>query len=257
MKGIKLFVVVVWLMVVFTGGNVLAHHAMEYIELESYTTAPQGGKLFHLHYDYYVPDKDDPTQDHWELTPGFSYGIVDRLMFDVHTHFAKFGAAHDITGNTAYETLGPSPFIEAVAAAFQYRITEPEQLPVNIAGIIEYEYAMPRSQDVLGGGNVLVGKLVVSKDFGVHSNVVLNIMCGLDDSVGFVEWGFGGKTPITDDPNGTAVGIEILGDFDGVLKAIPGIYYPIQENAIMKFGMEIGNAKSDYLRASVSLMYKF
>ncbi len=62
--------------------SVFAHHAMEYIEVESYITAKQGERVFHLHYDYMVDDSDNPGLDHWEFTPGISYGIVDRLMRD-------------------------------------------------------------------------------------------------------------------------------------------------------------------------------
>ena len=61
-------------------GVSLAHHAMEYIEMESYTTAKRGEYVFHLHYDYMVDDEDDADLDHWELTPGLSYGLLDRLM---------------------------------------------------------------------------------------------------------------------------------------------------------------------------------
>ena len=35
-----------------TAGSASAHHAMEYIEMESYTTARQGELVFHLHYDH-------------------------------------------------------------------------------------------------------------------------------------------------------------------------------------------------------------
>ncbi len=75
-------------------GPLQAHHAMEFIELESYNTAPQGAFVFHLHYDYLVDDRDQPKLDHWELTPGLSYGITNRLMVDIHSHFAKFGNDH-------------------------------------------------------------------------------------------------------------------------------------------------------------------
>jgi hypothetical protein len=96
---------------------------MEYVELESYSTARRGEFVFHLHYDYMVDDKDNPKLDHWEFTPGLSYGITDRLMIDFHTHFAKFGAEHVVEDKrNLYEPLGPSPFMEAGALSLQYRL---------------------------------------------------------------------------------------------------------------------------------------
>ena len=108
-----------------TAGTAPAHHALEYIEMDSYSTAPKGWSVFHLHYDYFVDDEDNPRLDHWEITPGFSYGITDRLMIDFHTHFAKFGADHIVEDRMAeFEPDGPSPFLEAFAFAAQYRLTE-------------------------------------------------------------------------------------------------------------------------------------
>ncbi len=65
----------------FLKSPLLSHHAMEFIELESYNTASKGEVVFHLHFDYMVDDKNNPDLDHWEYTPGFSYGITNRLMF--------------------------------------------------------------------------------------------------------------------------------------------------------------------------------
>jgi hypothetical protein len=99
-------------------GAAWAHHAMEYVDMESYSTAKRGEKVFHLHYDYMVDDDKDPRMDHWEFTPGLSYAITDRLMADMHTHFAKFGAGHVVEERAAeFEPNGPSPFMEAVALA--------------------------------------------------------------------------------------------------------------------------------------------
>ena len=106
--------------------------------MASYTTARQGEVVYHLHYDHMVDDADNPKLDHWELTPGFSYGILDRLMFDIHTHFAKFGAAHVVPDKQGdFGESGLSPFMEAVAASLQYRVTEGALVDAAVVGTLE------------------------------------------------------------------------------------------------------------------------
>lgn len=235
-----------------------SHHAMEYIEMESYSTALQGQKVFHLHFDYFVPNKDDSSENHWEFTPGISYGITDRLMFDFHTHFAKFGPAHIVDPDKAQDPVGPPPFMEAGAISLQYRITEPNQLPVNIAGVFTYEFPYKRSKDLLDGKEVYEMTLIVAKDFGLHSNVTLNLKYGKDGDEEINEYGIGFKTPLTENPEGAAVGIELLGDYKGATKILPGIYFPLVENITVKTGLGFGNKKSEEeLRCNVTLMYRF
>lgn len=73
------------IMTVALTGTALAHHAMEYIEMESYTTARRGESVLHLHYDYMVDDA------HWAIgakTPvssdphGIAAGIEVMGSFD-------------------------------------------------------------------------------------------------------------------------------------------------------------------------------
>lgn len=233
-----------------------AHHAMEYIELDSYSTARKGEFVFHLHYDYYVDDKNDPTQDHWEFTPGLSYGITDRLMADFHTHFAKFGVGHVVEEKKAeFEPFGPSPFMEAGAFCLQYRITE--GWFINFAALLTYEFPYQRSKELLDGKEVYEGTLILSKDFGIHSNITLNLTYGRDGDEEVKSWGLGIKTPVSEDPHGIAAGVEIIGNFDGNYSILPGVYAPLGvDNITFKTGLEFGK-NLDSIRSNVTLMYRF
>ncbi|MCX7591573.1 MAG: hypothetical protein N2255_08100, partial [Kiritimatiellae bacterium] len=239
------------------------HHAMEYIEMESYSTARRGEAVFHLHYDYLVEDSDNPRLDHWEFTPGLSYGLTDWLMADVHTHFAKFGPEHVVEEWRAqFEPDGPSPFMEATAVALQGRL--PDTLPVHVAVALTWEIPFHRAERVLGSEDHLyAGTLILSRDFGAHGNVCANITYEREGDADTWAWALGVKTPISRDPHGIAAGVEVMGDFEGDRwSALPGVYAPISETIIMKTGLEIGRARNDAkwcetLRANVTLMYRF
>ncbi|MCK5222949.1 MAG: hypothetical protein KAR14_15275 [Candidatus Aminicenantes bacterium] len=231
-----------------------AHHAMEYIEMESYSTARKGEFIFHLHFDYMVDDNTNPALDHWEFTPGISFGISDRLMFDFHTHYAKFGADH-VSGepNNAFSSNGPSPFMEAMALSLQYRITQ--GLPVNFAVSVTYEVPFARSRDLLGGEDVIEGMLIAAYEFGNHSNLTINFLAGYEGGESFSGWALGVKTSLTGDPHGIAAGLEMLGDFSGETSIIAGIYFPLgSENIIFKTGLEFSSGSS---RANSTMMYRF
>jgi len=243
-------------------GNAFAHHAMEYIEMESYTTARQGEVVFHLHYDYMVDDEDNPDLDHWELTPGFSYGVLDRLMFDVHTHFASFGVDHVVAERREeFEPNGTSPLMEAVAASLQYRLTEGWVVDVAVAGTIEVPFS--RSEDLLGSeDNVYEGLLILGRDFEGHRNVTLNFCYEAEGNEDDFFWALGAKAPISADPHGIAAGIELMGSFDDAgdnWSVLPGVYMPLgAPNVTLKTGLELGKSDgADALRANVTLMYRF
>ncbi|MBA7495465.1 hypothetical protein ES702_06052 [subsurface metagenome] len=243
----------------FFGKCSFAHHAMEYIEMESYTTAREGEFVFHLHYDYMVENKDCPGEDHWELTSGLSYGITDRLMVDIHTHFAKFGNALLVEEEQAnYEPNGPSPFMEAVAFGLQCRVTE--NSPVDVAVACVYEVPFSRSKDLLDGEEVYEGILILGRDFRTHSNISLNLKYGKDGDETIKEWALGVKVPISDDPHGIAAGVEFLGcfeDFEDSWSILPGVYMPLGgENIIFKTGLEFGKGMES-MRANTTLMYRF
>lgn len=233
----------------------IAHHAMEYIELESYNTAKKGEFVFHLHYDYFVDDNKNPSLDHWEFTPGLSFGISDRLMFDAHTHFAKFGNDHIIDSEKElYSPLGPSPFKEAAAFSLQYRVTT--SLPVNIAVAATYEIPFSRARLLLDSKNLVEGVLILGLDFAEHSNITANLKAGKEGDESYIEWGLGIKTPLSPIAHGISGGVEFLGDFKGGISLLAGIYFPLgAENIIVKTGILIGNSRNE--RLNTTLMYRF
>ncbi|MDI6774564.1 MAG: hypothetical protein QME60_04100 [Verrucomicrobiota bacterium] len=245
-------------------GTAPAHHAMEYIEMESYSTAKRGEKVFHLRYDYMVNDGGNPDLDHWEFTPGLSYGITDRLMADIHAHFAKLGSDHVVEESQAeFEPNGPSPFMEAVALCLQYRLTQ--GWPVDAAVSGTWEIPFGRAEELLGSEDyVCAGTLILSREFGEHGNVCANFTYEVEGDEDEWGWALGVKNPISADPHGISAGVELMGDFDGTRwSVLPGVYAPISETIILKTGIEIGQEKgeedrwADTLRANVSLMYRF
>ncbi len=123
-----------------------------------------------------------------------------------------------------------------------------------------YEVPFKRSKDLLDGKEVYEGILILSKDFGEHSNACLNLKFGKDGDETVKEWAFGGKTPISEDPRGIAAGVEFLGsfeDFGDSWSILPGIYMPLGgEDIILKTGLEFGKGMES-MRANVTLMYRF
>lgn len=238
------------------GGTLFPHHAMEYIETESYYTARMGEYVFHLHYDYFVEDQNNPFLDHYEWTPGLSYGLSNRLMLDVHTHFAKFGSDH-VLPEKQYRFFpgGPSPFVEALAFSLQYRVTTSS--PVQIAVSAFYETPFERSEDLLGGERAYGGILILSHSFSNHANITANLIWEKDGDAEGTAWALAAKIPLTGDAHGISAGVELLGDFDGEFSVLGGFYMPLgSPNIIFKTGLQVGK-KAESLRMNVSLMYRF
>jgi hypothetical protein len=234
-----------------------AHHAMEFIEIESYSTPRRGEGIFHLHYDYYVDDEDDPNMDHWEITFGMSYGFTDRLMGDVHAHYSGFeNGLIEEDQQPKYEPNGPSPFVEAVAFVLQYRLTEGGWIDVGLSGTMEIPFDQAR--DLLGSEEVFEGTLILSRSFGVHGAVVLNLTAGTEGNEEYQEYALGVKHPLTADAHGIAAGVEWLGEFeefDDTWMILPGVYVPLAGGpAILKAGVGMGRNTS---RASVTMMVPF
>lgn len=255
----KLLVLALALAAVLVPGSVFGHHALEYIELESYTQPAQGQGLFHLHYDYFVPDEEVNRLDHWEFTPGLAIGLTNWLMFDVHAHFAGFGWGH-ITPEHQAEfdpALGMPPFFEAAAATLQVQLTKPGQFPIGIGAAFTYETPFNRSREYLDGGEVYQGTLIFFYEFSEHRNICANFYYGSDGGESFGEWGIGAKSPLSPDPNGIAAGVEVLGDFEGGLSVLPGVYFPLTPQTLIKTGFQFGNEKWEQTRASVNLLYLF
>lgn len=238
---------------------VFAHHALEYIGIEGYTTAKKGEFIFRLQYDYIVDDKDNPSLDHWEFTPGLSYGITNRLMFDFHTHFAKFGSGYVVEEKRKeYEPLGPSPFMESASFVLQYRVIEGWLVNIGVSGL--YEIPFQRSRELLDSKEVYQATLIVSKNLGEHSNICFNFTYGKDGDEEIKQFALGAKTPVSDDPHGIAAGIEFLGAIEEKTlnwSVLPGLYFPLAaENIIFKTGLEFGK-NMDSMRANITLMYRF
>ncbi len=237
-------------------GSLQAHHAMEFIALESYNTAPRGSFVFHLHHDYIIDDQEQPNLDHWELTPGLSYGITDRLMADVHGHLAKFGSGHLVSdAESQYGILGPSPFMEAIAFALQYQITH--NTPLEIGVTIGYEEPFSRSVELLAGQRVFTAALIANKAFDGHRSLLVNLYSELEgDEVGY-GWGLGFRSPLTPDTHGVAAGIEVLGDLNGEYSILPGIYFPLgMQDIVFKTGLEFAPGQG-VIRSNITLMYCF
>lgn len=235
---------------------VLAHHAMEYIEMESYSTARSGQKIFHVHYDYLVDNYANSAEDHWEYTPGLSFGITNRLMVDAHTHFAKFGIDHIVNDQQAnFTSQGPSPFMEAVAFAVQYRLTEGSFIDVAIGGV--YEEPFQRSRDLLDGQRGFEGILILSRGLGARGSICANFRLGRSGEETVSEWALGVRNPLTEDAHGIVAGVELLGDMNGNWSLLPGVYFPLgDQNIVFKTGLELGKDMNS-IRANATLMVIF
>ncbi len=236
---------------------VFAHGVGQYLQLDSYDYQEKGAASFYIRYDYMAPDKLDARSDRWEMTPGFSYTVIDGLCLDAHFHFAKFGVNNlESDSKNEYDPLGPPPFIEAAALGFQYNL--PQLLPVDIAFALEYEIPFDRAKKLLGAGEVVESKVVLGRDFGNHSNISLNLIAEIEDSDTEVEWGAGIKTPLSRDPHGIAGGIEVFGSFDDLrdeLSVLPGIYIPVgHDETVFKTGIEFGKKP---LKFTAELAYFF
>ena len=278
MKKIIFFVTGFAVLNMFAVFPAFPHHAMEYIETESYSTARAGEFVFHWHYDYFVDDKHDPQSDHYEVTPGLSYGIFDRLMIDVHGHFAKFGASHIDNSNpivlAGYEDQypdGPSPFIEAGAVAVQYRITEHNEFPIDLAISPFFELPTSRAESLLNSEKVYGGTIIISRNFGLHNNLTANFGYERDGDEDVYNWAIGAKFVLsTMDEHAPAFGVEVLGDYEGHVGIMPGIYANILQNTVFKAGIFIGlsqyRRKADHdfqkdkeedIRANITVMTKW
>lgn len=235
-----------WVMAVFTALVVVAlparaHHALEYLDVESFESAKKGEGLFYTRFDYFVDDSDDNTMNHWEITPGISYGIWNRITFDLHIHFSKFESGHFADGITR------PPFFEAVAPNLLFQITPPDKYFMNVGVALTYEIPLPRARDLLGSRQAVEGSLILGKNFWAHSNVTLNIVGGVEEGgETYAEWRIGTKHPITSIAHGISAGVEIMGDFKGEeVKVLPGVYVPILQNLRLKLGFGFGFFEED------------
>ena len=253
----------VMLLAVVAGGTPAAgHHAMEFIEMESYEVARRGEFVFHLHYDYMVDNVCNPREDHWELTPGLSYGVIDKLMVDVHTHFAKFGPDLVVEDERAgYEPQGPSPMLEAMAVSLQYPLTQGWAIDIGVIGTLEVPF--PDAEKLLGSEDLVYqGTLILGKGFDDHSNITINLGYEREGDEDAGSWAVGFKRPLSEDPHGIAAGVEVMGAAEEVgdnWSVLPGVYMPLgAPNVILKTGLEFGEGEgANTRRANLTLMYQF
>ncbi|MFH1313684.1 MAG: hypothetical protein ABIJ00_10740 [Candidatus Eisenbacteria bacterium] len=250
------------LIVLMTSLPAAGHHAMEYIEMESFGTVRGGEFVFHLHYDYMVDNTCNPREDHWELTPGLSYGVIDKLMLDVHTHFAKFGPDLVVEEERAgYEPQGPSPMLEAMAVSLQYPLTDAWLLDIAVAGTVEIPFS--DAERLLGSEDLVYqGVIILGRGFEDHSNVTVNVSYEKEGGEDALSWALGIKRPISENPHGIAAGVEVMGadeDIGDNWSVLPGVYMPLgAPNIILKTGLEFGESDgANTRRANVTLMYLF
>ncbi len=232
-----------------------AHHALDFISLESYTTPQSGEMLFYLHYDHMTENDGNPLEDHWEITPGLSRGLTDDLMIDGHFHYAKFGTEH-LTDQQKpnYSTDTTAAFVEALAVSLQYQLVDLAIFKVGLG--FTYEQPMNRAKVLLGSEEGYEGTLILHRDLSRHSTIVANISLASEDGEEEFSWGVGGKKPISSDEHGIAGGLEISGSDSGDFSVMPAIHMPFgEEGTILKTGMEFGNR--DNYRYNLSLMSSF
>ncbi len=234
-----------------------AHHALEFIDVESYSVAPHLGFIFYTRYDYRVDDKNDPSLDHWEITPGISCGLFNFLMLDAHTHLARFGPGHVVDGTEL------PPFFEAFSVSALAQITRPRQFFLDLAFYLSYENPFERSRNYLDGKYGIEGMLVAEHTFANHAKITVNAGYSHEfDGETDYPYAIGIKTPLTEDEHGISAGLEIFGSFKSTeIETLAGVYMPFLESILMKVGLgisfeeELGAAKG--YRAAFQLMYIF
>jgi len=238
--------------------NLHSHHALEYIDVESYSIAQKNQAVFYLRHDYYVEDKRNAELDHWEITPGVSYGFFKYLMGDIHIHLSKFGTGFIKDGEEV------SPFFEAFATSLITQITKYKSLPIDIAMSFIYEYPFKRARELIGGKQAFEVRLILSRDFLEHSNITLNLYYSIEEGIEHsYGWMFGTKHPLTSDMHGISGGLELNGDFNGKeIAFLPGIYIPISQNSRLKVGFGLGlnddgERLKRNLRSAIQFMYVF
>ena len=209
-----------------------AHHAKDYIVVESYDTTYEEQVYVLNEFDFFKPDTDHGSKDNWEYTPTVLYGITDRLMYNFHFHVKR--------------VTGRDPFFEAFTMGLQYRLLERHELPVDIAFSLDYEYPTPRSEDVLDGKDIMTLTGIFSKNFRHGINVTLNlfgereIVLGEHSEIG---WRVGAKGPVIPPlRRRLEAGLEFEGIFDKDprTEVIPGVYTHVFDGNVIKAGIGFG-----------------
>jgi hypothetical protein len=110
----------------------------------------------------------------------------------------------------------------------------------------------------LDGRRGFAGMLILSRDFGLHSNICANLKIGKDGDENYEEWAVGMRMPLSRNAHGPAAGIEVLGDFSGSpVSVLVGLYFPLgSENIVFKTGLQFTRGIGAS-RANSTLMYRY
>ncbi len=248
-----------------------AHHALEFIDVSSYTLTGQGESAVYLIYDHKTDDADDPGSERWEFTPGLSYGVTDWLMVDAHTHYAKFGPnyidqgylnglAEDVRART--ESEGAAAMLEAAAVSAQVALPRFNDF-VDVGFSLAMEIPFSQAEEVLGSDTLgYSAELILRRELPGHRMITANLINVMEDEGdGYEhsqEWRLGFRTPVSPNPEGIAVGLELSGSFDeGDWFFMPGVYAPITSSVMAKMGLQMNGDEMEAHRFHASLMYLF
>lgn len=227
-----------------------AHHAKDYIVVESYDTTNEDQVYVLNEFDFFIPDTDHGSEDNWEYTPTVLYGITDRLMYNFHFHLKR--------------VTGRDPFIEAFTMGLQYRLLERRKLPVDMAFSLDYEYPTPRSEHVLDGKDKMTLTGIFSKRFRHGIDVTLNLFGERELVLGDhseIGWRVGAKGPVIPPlRKRLEAGLEFEGLFDKDPRAevIPGVYTHVFDGNVIKAGIGFGlTEKADDMSFRAVYLHEF
>ena len=185
-----------------------------------------------------MPRKDH-SEDHWEVTPTFLYGLTDNLMLDAHGHFSRF--------------RGKDPFVEAITVGLQYKLTHNWPFHLDTGFVLEYEHPTKRAQSAIDGIAELTGTLVVSREWPNDVNTVANVSYTQETRYGnnsTTSYAFGMKSHLIPSLESVEMGVEFVGTLVANKEArmIPGTYMNFAKDWILKLGTGFGltNHSDDY-----------
>jgi len=202
------------LLLSMTSAAASAHHGKDFLLTESYEV-PHPGDLYLLSTLEY--ERDDAI-DSLALEPSLLAGVIPRLAFELHGHFAK--------------EEGDSMRYEAIAPALHYQVTSPDSdFPVRLGIAAEYEIARGNSEE----RDRFEGRLILEHQFD-GSKIAVNL-------IGERE---AGSNPIAGYAAGyrieqgtrIAYGLEAQGQFERNAQhdLLLGIYFEPVENFTLKLG---------------------
>lgn len=233
----KIFLVGSTIVILVIPNYCFSHHAKEWIIMESYDTTHEGEAVSLNNFDYFKPDTDHPSEDHWEFTPSLLYGITDHLMLDLHVHLS--------------DKPHVDPFIEAGTVGLQYRLLERGDLPIDLGFLMSYEYPTSRGQDVMDTKDKLTLTTVMSRKINRWVDITGNLSYEQELDLGNASeasWKLGAKGPaIFPWRRWMETGLEFQGNFDlgtdPKIEAVPGVYMHLKGENVLKLGIGAGLTK--------------